>query len=112
MQGHQNHNPFYLRVHPGLQCSIGSERELYKYIISLFSSNKSKYGKIILVHVYIKFALPDYSGEVIERLQNFVVIVHVNSLNKKDPPTTLLRPSYCINSTGCECTTTTAVQKG
>ena len=37
---------------------------------SLFSSNKSKYGKIILVHVYIIFALPDYSGEVIERLQN------------------------------------------
>ena len=32
--------------------------------------NKSKYGKIILVHVYIIFALPDYSGEVIERLQN------------------------------------------
>ena len=26
---------------------------------SLFSSNKSKYGKIILVHVYIIFALPD-----------------------------------------------------
>ena len=80
----------FLSKSPGLQCSIGSERELYKYIISLFSSNKSKYGKIILVHVYIKFALPDYSGEVIERLQNFVVIVHVNSLNKKDPPTTLL----------------------
>ena len=37
---------------------------------SLFSSNKSKYGKIILVHVYIIFALPDYSSEVIERLQN------------------------------------------
>ena len=31
---------------------------------SLFSSNKSKYGKIILVHVYIIFALPDYSSEV------------------------------------------------
>ena len=29
-----------------------------------------------------------------------VVIVPVNSLNKKDPPTT----SYRINSTGCECT--------
>ena len=37
---------------------------------SLLSSNKSKYGKIILVHVYIIFALPDYSSEVIERLQN------------------------------------------
>ena len=37
---------------------------------SLFSSNKSKYGKIILVHVYIIFAPPDYSSEVIERLQN------------------------------------------
>ena len=35
-----------------------------------YYSNKSKYGKIILVHVYIIFALPDYSGEVIERLQN------------------------------------------
>ena len=35
-------------------------------------SLKSKYGKIILVHVYIKFALPDYSGEVIERLQNLI----------------------------------------
>ena len=34
------------------------------------SSNKSKYGKIILVHVYIIFALPDYISEVIERLQN------------------------------------------
>ena len=37
---------------------------------SLFSSNRSKYGMIILVHVYIIFALPDYSSEVIERLQN------------------------------------------
>ena len=37
---------------------------------SLCSSNKSKYSKIILVHVYIIFALPDYSSEVIERLQN------------------------------------------
>ena len=39
---------------------------------SLFSSNKSKYGKIIalVVHVHIILALPDYSGEVIERLQN------------------------------------------
>ena len=53
----------FLSKSPGLQCSIGSERELYKYI-------KSKYGKIILVHVYILFALPDYSSEVIERLQN------------------------------------------
>ena len=35
-----------------------------------FSSNKSKYGKIILVHVYIIFALPDYSSKVIESLQN------------------------------------------
>ena len=38
---------------------------------SLFSTNKSKYGKIILVHVYIIFALPDYSSEVIERLVFF-----------------------------------------
>ena len=32
---------------------------------SLCSSNKSKYGKIILliVHVYIIFALPDYSSD-------------------------------------------------
>ena len=37
-----------------------------------------------------------------------VVIVHVNSLNIK----TLLRPSYRINSNGCECASTTAVQKG
>ena len=27
---------------------------------------------MILVHVYIKFALPDYSGEVVERLQNLI----------------------------------------
>ena len=33
------------------------------------SGNKSKYSKIILVHVYIIFALLDYSSEVIERLQ-------------------------------------------
>ena len=64
----------FLSKSPGLQCSIGSERELYKYI-NHYSvvSNKSKYGKIILIHVYIIFALPDYSGEVIERLQNFIL---------------------------------------
>ena len=62
----------FLSKSPGLQCSIGSERELYKYInnYQVFSSNKSKYGKIILVNVYTIFALPDYSSEVIERLQN------------------------------------------
>ena len=54
--------------------TIGSERELYKYInhYLVCSSNKGKYGKIILVHVYIIFALPDYSSEVIERLQNLL----------------------------------------
>ena len=31
---------------------------------------KKKYSKIILVQVYIIFALPDYSSEVIERHQN------------------------------------------
>ena len=47
----------------------------------VFRSNKSKYGKIILVHVYIIFALPDYSDEVIERLQN---LFYVSRSSKKD----------------------------
>ena len=37
-----------------------------QYIVTKTSS------KIILVQVYIIFALPDYSSEVIERHQNFI----------------------------------------
>ena len=37
-----------------------------QYIVTKTSS------KIILVHVYIIFTLPDYSSEVIERHQNFI----------------------------------------
>ena len=58
------------------EIKLGSERELYKYInhYQVCSSKKrkrNKYCKIILVelHAYIIFALPDYSSEVIERLQ-------------------------------------------
>ena len=52
------------------KIQLGSERELYKYINHICSSKKEKYSKIILVQVYIIFALPDYSSEVIERHQN------------------------------------------
>ena len=48
------------------EIQLGSERELYnKYI-----NHYAKYSKIILViQVYIIFALPDYSSEAIERHQ-------------------------------------------
>ena len=53
------------------EIQLGSERELYKYInhyavVTKASSN----SKIILVQVYIIFALSDYSSEVMERHQN------------------------------------------
>ena len=51
------------------EIQLGSERELYKYI-NHYAVVKKKYSKIILVQVYIIFALPDYSSEVIERHQN------------------------------------------
>ena len=51
------------------EIQLGSERELYKYI-NHYAVGKKKYSKIILVQVYIIFALPDYSIEVIERHQN------------------------------------------
>ena len=47
----------FLSKSPGLQCSIGSERELYKYI---------NHYSVVLVQVNIIFALPDYSSGVIE----------------------------------------------
>ena len=51
---------------------LGSERNYTSTLIITLvcSSKKKKYIKIILVQVYIIFALPDYSSEVIERLQN------------------------------------------
>ena len=51
------------------ETQLGSERELYEYI-NHYAVVKKKYSKIILVQVYITFALPDYSSEVIERHQN------------------------------------------
>ena len=51
------------------QIQLGSERELYKYINHYAGVTKES-SKIILVQVYIIFALPDYSSEVIERRQN------------------------------------------
>ena len=49
---------------------LGSERELYKYINHYAVGTKKASSKIIFVRVYIIFALPDYSSEVIERHQN------------------------------------------
>ena len=51
------------------EIQLGSERELYKYINHHAVVTKAS-SKIILVQVYIIFALPDYSSEVIERHQN------------------------------------------
>ena len=51
------------------EIQLGSERELYKYI-NHYAVVKKTYSKIILVQVYIIFALPDCSSEVIERHQN------------------------------------------
>ena len=48
---------------------LGSERELYKYINHYAVVTKAS-SKIILVQVYIIFALPGYSSEVIKRHQN------------------------------------------
>ena len=50
---------------------LGPERELCKYINPYAVVTKAS-SKIILliVHVYIIFALPDYSSKVIERHQN------------------------------------------
>ena len=50
------------------EIQIGSERELYKYI-NHYSVVTKATSKIILVQVYIIFALPNYSSEVIERHQ-------------------------------------------
>ena len=47
------------------EIQLGSERELYKYINHYAVVTKAS-SKIILVQVYITFALPDYSSEVIE----------------------------------------------
>ena len=56
------------------EIQLGSERELYKYIYHCYvvvkKRRRNKYSEIILVQVYIIFALPDYSSEVIERHQN------------------------------------------
>ena len=51
------------------EIQLGSERELYKYI-SHYAVVKKKYSKIIFVHMFIIFALPDYSNEVKEKHQN------------------------------------------
>ena len=45
--------------------------EIYEYINHYPVVTKAS-SKIILVQVYIIFALPDYSSEVIERHQNFL----------------------------------------
>ena len=47
----------------------GDIGEIYKYINHYTVVTKAS-SKIILVQVYIIFALPDYSSEVIERHQN------------------------------------------
>ena len=52
------------------EIQLGSERELYKYIIYHYAIGTKGSSKIILVQVYIIFALPDYSSEVIKRHQN------------------------------------------
>ena len=49
-----------------------SERELYKFINHYTVVTKAS-SKIILVQVYIIFALPDYSSELIERHQNIIL---------------------------------------
>ena len=51
------------------EIQLESDRELYKYINHYAVVTKAS-SKIILVQVYIIFALPDYSSEVIERHQN------------------------------------------
>ena len=57
------------------EIKLGSERELYKcinhyrYVVVKREKQETR-SKIILVHVNIIFALPDYSSEVIERHQN------------------------------------------
>ena len=53
------------------EIQLGSERELYKYINHYAVVTKAS-SKVILVQVYVIFALPDYSSEVIERHQNLV----------------------------------------
>ena len=50
--------------------SIRVREETIQVHYSSRSWKKKKYSKIILVQVYIIFALPDYSSEVIERHQN------------------------------------------
>ena len=52
------------------EIQLGSERELYKYINHYAVVTKAS-SKIILAQVYIIFALPDYSSEVIERHHKF-----------------------------------------
>ena len=52
------------------EIQLGSERELYKYINHYAVVKKKSISKIILVQMYIIFALPDYSSEFIERHQN------------------------------------------
>ena len=47
----------------------GDIGEIYKYINHYAVVTKAS-SKIILVQVYIIFALPDYSSEIIERHQN------------------------------------------
>ena len=51
------------------EIQLGSERELYKYINHYAVVSKASSKIILLVQVYIIFALPDYSSEVIERRQ-------------------------------------------
>ena len=48
----------------------GDIREIYNKYINHYTVVTKASSKIILVQVYIIFALPDYSSEVIERLQN------------------------------------------
>ena len=52
------------------EIQLGLERKLFKYINHYAVVKKKRYSKIILVQVYIIFALPDYSSEVIERHQS------------------------------------------
>ena len=52
------------------EIQLGSERELYKYINHYYAVVTKASSKIILVQLYIIFALPDYSSEVIERHHN------------------------------------------
>ena len=52
------------------EIQLGSERELLCKDINHYAVVTKARSKIILVQVYIIFALPDYSNEVIEGHQN------------------------------------------